>query len=172
MQTRTVWQLGSNDPNNANAFDTISTWWSSTNAQDVTWKQRLIESNQEPDQLNWDLQRFDETFLINEAEIRGITLYWQKFGENEERSTTPKKLVLDQVHQCLYIFPQSQEGIVIQVGIKKVVYQTVELKLPTLSYVGFDNGGVLTLKDDSQQLEVKVLMRNEQIEELKHLLNP
>ena len=89
MQGKIVWQQGSNKPENLNNFGLISQWWSSLANKDVTLAQRLIPQTGEVDQLNWEQQRFDEVFEIQNPEIRGITLYWRKPDSPQERNTTP-----------------------------------------------------------------------------------
>lgn len=170
MQIETIWQLGSSSPDNANHFATISQWWAGLSGQEVTWRQRLIPSSGNLSELNWESQRFDETILFDVAETRGITLYWRKYGSPDEHNTTPHKLALDHLHQRLYVFPQSQQAVVIQIGVPELVYQSLVIANPQVEWVTTGKDQILTLKDEVQQLEVKVSFGPENFEQLKRLL--
>jgi hypothetical protein len=170
MQVRTVWQQGSSDPNNAAQFATIQQWWHSLNGQEITWRQRLLPQSGNVSDLNWESQRFDEVFIVHTPEIRGITLYYRKPDSSEERSTTPYKLELDQVRQQLYVFPQSQKELVIQIGLPKVNYQTVEVKSPQWETAVVGSDRVLTLRDEAQKLEIKITLTPDNLNQLKQSL--
>lgn len=170
MQVRTVWQLGSDDPKNAESFATIHQWWSDLANKEITWRQRLIPATGDLSDLNWENQRFDEVFLLKTPQIRGITLYWRKPNAPDERSTTPHKLELDHLQQRLYVYPQSQQEVVIQVGIPEVAYQTLLMQNPQMDYTTTGRNQVLTLRDEAQQLEVKVTLSAEMVDRLQRLL--
>jgi hypothetical protein len=72
-----VWQDGSNNPDNATHLDTIRQWWASLQDQEIHWQQRLLPTDGDLSGLDWQPQRFDETFGINNPEIRGITVYFK-----------------------------------------------------------------------------------------------
>ena len=166
MQRITVWQQGSTNPENPNNFAVIKQWFDSLNGKEITWRQRLIPPTadvREP-------QRFDESFLISNPEIRGITLYWHKSDSQQERSTTPYKLELDAIHQQLYIYPQSQREVAIRVGLKAAIYQRFELNNPQVEYNQVGEGCLLTLRDTEQLLEVKVNLNPENLQQLKQLI--
>ncbi|MBD1999754.1 hypothetical protein H6F93_20395 [Leptolyngbya sp. FACHB-671] len=170
MQTETFWQLGSNSPDNASHFATISRWWAELSGKEVTWRQRLIPPNGDLSVLNWETQRFDETILFDAAETRGITLYWRKSGSTDERNTTPHKLALDHLHQRLYVFPRSQQEVVIQIGVPEEVYRSLVVTNPQIERSTSGKDQILTLKDDLQQLEIKISLGAENFEQLKRLL--
>jgi hypothetical protein len=172
MQMTTVWQFGGTSTENANNFATISQWWASLNGKEITWRQRLIPQTAEVHELDWEPQRFDEKFALVNPEIRGITLYWSKPDSQQARSTTPHKLELDNLRQQLYIFPQSQKEIVIRVGLPEVIYQTIELKNPQWRSSTGDNSYKLILRDEAQQLEIKVALSPENLNQLKRTLPP
>lgn len=170
MQIKTVWQLGSTDPENANYFATINQWWASLKGKDVTWRQRLIPQSGNVMELNWDLQRFDERFQIIDPQIRGTTLYWHKPDSPQERNTTVSKLEFDNLHQQLYIFPQSQKDVVIRVGIPEIVFQTLTMSHPQVTVANVGSDRILVLKDEQQQLEIKATLTAEALNQLKQQL--
>jgi hypothetical protein len=165
-----TWQLGSSDPNNADHFSAINQWWTGLNGKEVQWRQRLLTPAGNAKELDWEPQRFDETFVIATPEIRGITLYYQKPGSQGDRNTTPQKLELDTLRQQLYVFPQSQKDLVIRVGLPQVVYQQVKLSNPQLLVEAIANGTVLTFRDETQLLEVQVKLSPETLAQLKQKL--
>lgn len=171
MQVKTVWEQGSSDPNNANHFVTISQWWASLGGKEITWRQRLIPESGNVTDQNWEPQRFDETFLLSTPEVRGITLYWRKPDVKDERSTTPHRLELNQLQQQLYIYPQSQRGIVIRVALPQVVYQQVKINQPQLTVVKAEGKSLFVIRDESQRLEVQVHLTPEMVTQLQQQLS-
>ncbi len=171
MQTKIIWQQNSQKSDNPENLAFISQWWSSLGNKDVTLAQRLIPASGELDQINWEKQRFDEFFTLNNPQIRGITLYWRKLDSDLERSTTPYQLVLDTHRQQLYIFPQSQNQLIIRVGLPEVSYETVEITNPEAECKQVDDGNyLLTLRDNIQHIEVKVSLNSENFSQLKQKL--
>jgi hypothetical protein len=171
MQMKTGWQQGSNNSDNATNFASISQWWAGLNGKEITWRQRLIPASGNVDDLDWEPQRFDETFLATTPEIRGITLYWRKPDSKDERSTTPVKLELDNLRQHLYIFPQSQKEVVIRVGLPQVVYQQVKISNPQFALSKTENQSVLVVRDESQRLELQISLSSENLAQLRQQLN-
>ncbi|WP_416676413.1 hypothetical protein [Egbenema bharatensis] len=169
MHVRTAWQQGSNHPENASNFARISQWWTELNGKEVTWRQRLLPPSGQVADLNWEPQRFDEVFLISQPSVRGITLYWHKPNSQDERNTTVHKLELDHLQQQLYIYPQAQQAIVIQVGLPQVTYQRVTLKQPKWSTQTLKGQQVLVLQDETQRLEIHVPLDAESLALLKDL---
>lgn len=170
MQVKAVWQQGSSNPENAANFATISQWWAGLGGKEITWRQRLVPPSGNVSELNWEPQRFDEVFLISHPEVRGITLYWRKPDSKDDRNATPHKLELDQLQQQLYIYPQSQREVVIQVGLPQVVYQKVKLKNPQLTIAPTETQPLLIWRDEAQRLEVQVSLTPEQVAQLKQQL--
>ncbi len=166
MQLQTIWQFGSNNPENPNHLDTIRQWWVALAGKEITWRQRLIPDSGDISELDWEPQRFDETFPITEPEIRGITLYWQKPNSPKESNTTVQKLALNHTRQELYIFPQSQQQLVIRVALPKVQYQRIELNNPEI----FVENNILLFQDTKQLLEVQIKLTPEQLNQLKEKL--
>ena len=170
MELRTVWQYGSNNPENSNHFATINQWWNNLNGKEILWQQRLLPPTAEAQNINWETQRFDEKFLVVNPTIRGITLYWQKPDSPQERSTTAQKLELDQLHQKLYIFPQSQKEVVIRVELPQVTYQTVSMKNPQWQVDANGDHYTLALRDEHQQVRVEATFDAAQLSQLKQQL--
>lgn len=171
MEGKIIWQQGSSKPDNLNNFAFISQWWSNLAGKEVTFAQRLIPQSGEVDELNWEPQRFDEVFELQNPQMRGITLYWRKIDSPQDRNTTAHQLVLDTRRQQLYIFPQSQKQIVIRVALPQIVYETIELKNPQLEYSPSGQNHLLTLRDEDQKLEVKVTLSPEHLNQLKQQVN-
>ena len=170
MQLKTVWQSGSSDPENSNAFTTISQWWSNLNGKEVVWRQRLLNPVGDASDLNWDTQRFDEKLLLKNPQVRGITLFWQKPDSDQERNTTVSKLELDQVHQQLYIFPQSQKEVVFRVELPEFNYQRIAIQNPQWQATTDGSSQILTLRDSQQKLEIQITLDAAHLSQLKQLL--
>jgi hypothetical protein len=166
MQTTITWQQGSSDPENTTHLATIRDWWAGLDGQEIIWRPRqLVPPTIVASELNWEAQRFDERFVVTQPQLRGITLYWRKPEIQDERSTTPHKLELDQLRQQLYVFPQSQKELVIRIGLPELVYQKVDLNDPRWEYDAAEQK--LTLKDDRQLLEVRLHLSPESWSQLK-----
>ena len=170
MQTKIIWQQNSQKADNTDNLAFISQWWSSLADKDVTFAQRLIPSDGGLDKINWDKQRFDEFFTLTNPQIRGITVYWCKLNSDLERNTTPYQLVLDTRRQQLYIFPQSQNQLIIRVGLPEVSYETVEITNPETECQQLDGKYLLTLRDPIGHIEVKVNLSPENLSQLKQTL--
>ena len=170
MQGKIVWQQSSTKPDNASNFAFISQWWFSLDDKEISWQQRLIPQTG-LDEINWEPQRFDEVFELKNPQIRGITLYWRKPDSQQERNTTPHQLVLDTSRQQLYIFPQSQNQLVIRVGLPEILYEIIEIKNPQLEYSSAGQNHILTLRDAQQQLEVKVTLSSDNLKQMKSLFS-
>ncbi len=161
-----IWQQGSNNPDNPNYLATIREWWTNLQGQEIFWQQRIIPESSGIDDLDWESQKFDELFVINQPEIRGITLYWKDTNSPRERNTTPEKLILDSLHQSLYIFPQTQKSLVICVSIPTIQYQTVKITNPQWEYETTSGEYRLNIKDDFQKIAVQVTLSPENMKQL------
>lgn len=168
MAMTTVWQYGSNNPDNATHLEMIRQWWSSLNSKEIHWQQRLIPVQGEVSQLDWQPQQFDETFLLVNPQLKGVTLFWFKPNQPQERSMTPHKLEFDSLHQILYIFPESQRQIVIRVEYPQPKYQMVELNDPD---VAVGKNGMILFRDNQQLIEVKINLSLDRLTLLKSKLN-
>lgn len=158
METTTVWQYGSNNPDNANNLDIIRQWWGGLQGEEIHLQQRLIPEDGDLNGVNWEPQKFDETFMITNPQLRGITLFYFKPEHPQERNLTPSKLELHRLKQQLYIFPQSQSGIMVRVEFPKVKYQTIMINHPEIAV---SQTGVILLRDTEQLIEVKVTLTAE-----------
>ncbi|MGB3262417.1 MAG: hypothetical protein WBA89_00530 [Microcoleus sp.] len=167
MQLKTVWESGSNNPENAENFDNIAQWWKKLNGKEISWVERLIPQIGGMSEIHWQPQRFDVTFVIVNPEISEETLYWYKPDSPVKRNTTVQKLELDNLQQQLYLYPQLESEVVIRIGFPEVKYQTLELNNPEFA-LGEDN--VLLLWEAEQELEIKISLSNENLAKLKELL--
>jgi hypothetical protein len=170
MQVKAVWQQGSPDASNADQFAAIQHWWASLSGKEICWQQRLIPENGDLTQINWELQRFDETFVLTSPEIRGITLYWRKADSPDEHNTTPSKLELNGLQQQLYVYPQSQKNLVIRVALPQVAYQAVKINQPQIALTQIAGQTTLIVRDETQRLEIQVALTSEKLAELKQQL--
>jgi hypothetical protein len=170
MQAKTIWQQGSDSPENGQNFAIIQQWWANLNDQKIAWRQRIIPETGDISELDWEPQRFDEVFKLQAPQIRGITLYWRKLDSQQERSTTPRQLQLDTHSQQLYIYPQSQKDLVIRVGIPEIVYQNIEIKNPQWQGSRAGENYILTLRDNQKQLDVKLTLTPDNLNQLKEQL--
>ncbi len=170
MQAKTIWQQGSDSPENGQNFAIIQQWWANLNDQKIAWRQRIIPETGDISELDWEPQRFDEVFKLQAPQIRGITLYWRKLDSQPERSTTPRQLQLDPHSQQLYIYPQSQKELVIRVGIPEIVYQNIEIKNPQWQGSRAGENYILTLRDNQKQLDVNLTLTPDNLNQLKEQL--
>lgn len=167
MQLKIVWQLGIHSPENTDNLDRISQWWANLNGKEITWVERLIPQIGGMSEIHWHPQRFDETFMIVNPEIRADTLYWYKLDSPVKRSSIVQKLELDNVQQQLYVYSQLESDVVIRIGIPEVKYQTLEIKNVEIA-LGVDN--IMLLWDTEQELEIKIALSPENIVKLRGLL--
>jgi len=167
MQLKIVWESGSTNPENADNLDRISQWWRNLNGKEISWVERLIPQIGGMSEIHWHPQRFDETFVIVNPEIRENTLYWYKLDFPIERNNTVQKLELDNIQQQLYLYPQLESELVIRIGIPEVKYQTLELNNPEIA-LGEDN--ILLMWEAEQELEIKISLSPKNIAKLKELL--
>ncbi len=170
MQAKITWQQGSDNPDNGNNFATIKQWWESLNDKKIAWRQRLIPQSGNVSELNWEPQRFDEVFKLQSPKILGITLYCRKPDTDRELSTTPRKLELESDRQQLYIYPQSQKELVIRVGVPEIIYRKIEINNPQWQGTSVGENYILTLRDNLQQLEIKLTLNTENLAQLKEQL--
>ena len=161
METKIIWQQGTNQSNQPEALATIGQWWASLNGKEVSFAQRVIPESGDIQQIDWDRQKLDENFVIANPQLRGITLFWYKQNLEQERSLTPDTLELNQENQELYIYPQSQPQVVIRVALPGVNYQQIELQNPLIVGKQVGENCVLLVRDKQQQLDVKIILSNE-----------
>jgi hypothetical protein len=169
-----TWKPQSQEPGNADNFGTISTWWKSLEQKSVLWKQRLVP---EEGDVDWNSQRFDETFTCAASDVRGITLFWNKENDGQERSITPGKLEFDPLRQHLYVYPESQKDLVISVEIPGVVREALKLKNPVwfgesiFDTANTTTGYRLTIQDTTNSVEIHVDMDEGSLDVLKSVVN-
>ena len=165
MSNNIIWQKHSNNPNNQESFEEIAQWWLELAGTEIAWQQRLVPPSSEVEDLDWQPQKFDEKFILEMPQVKGITLYWRNKGI-DERNITPSKLQLNLAKQKLYIFPQSQSQVVISVSIPVAVYQKLSLSNPQLAATIKGDRGIILLRDETEKLEVKVTLSQAQITRL------
>jgi hypothetical protein len=165
---RCVWYQGSTEPDALEQFQAIQTWWETLNGKEIIWQQRMLTGSEDPASLDWSTQRFDDRYVLLTPHIKGITLYWSKATEpDREQNSTPQRLELDPEQQNLYVFPQSQQGLVLRITLPQLVYQTITLKDPDISISTLDSYQILTFKDDNQRIKVQIALSPEAILGLK-----
>ena len=168
MLTDLVWQQNSSNPNNADNLATIASWWSSLDGKEIAWQQRLIPESGDINQIDWSPQKFDEKFVIQAPQLRGLTIYWHHpDAEAEtERNITARKLELNVVDQKLDIYPESQSQVVICVRLPQIVYQQINLTNPQVAATNTSNGCLLLLRDRDQRLEIKVTLDRQNMNQI------
>ena len=165
MSNDLIWQQQSSDSSKGENLAAIAKWWSELDNKEVIWQQRLISANDKLEDLDWELQKFDDKFVLSAPQIRGITLYWCNQAI-EERNITPSKLYLNLSQQKLYIFPQSQSQVVISVSLPTTVYQKLNLLNPQVAATVKDGRGIILLRDATEKVEVTVTLNSTQIAQL------
>lgn len=161
-----IWQQNSSQPDNGDNLKAIANWWSELAGKEVAWQQRLIPASGNLEDLDWQPQKFDDKFVLEAPQVRGITLYWRNHQVTDERNITPNKLHLDTTKQRLYVFPQSQSQVVISVSLPVTVYQQLNLVNPQIAASIKNGQGIILLRDDTEKLEVKVALSQSQINQL------
>ncbi|MEM8605401.1 MAG: hypothetical protein AAGF24_16390 [Cyanobacteria bacterium P01_H01_bin.121] len=165
------WQYGSNAAGNADALATIQAWWAGLVGEEVFLQQRIRGNTPDSAQIDWSPQRFDERFYLKTAELRGITLYWQKTTASDEQNSTAQRLELDSNGQYLDVYPQSQPDLIMRItGPRQPVYQTVQLTNPEIERRVEAGKFILTLKDPMTETAVEVTMSAETLLALKRQL--
>lgn len=115
-----IWQHSSLDPDNGAHLAAIARWWAALADREAIVAQRLMSRHGGVPELDWSPQRFDERFVVQRPELRGTTLYWRKSQSAydvraEERSFSPRKLVLEAGGRYLDIYPFSNAQLVVRV---------------------------------------------------------
>ncbi|MBO9998434.1 MAG: hypothetical protein J7641_05405 [Cyanobacteria bacterium SID2] len=172
MESKRIWQYGSTHPDNAENLETIRRWWGNLDGQPIVWQQRLIPDSGNPDELDWELQRFDDRFTLTAPELKGITIYWRKPEERDAHNITARQIELDEARQQLYIYSKAQPNVVLRVALPSVAYESIELKPSHLRCVTGEGKAVLVFRDESQLLEVKVKLDTLAWEQLQQQLSP
>lgn len=169
MTDKLVWQQNSTQPDNSENLEAIARWWSSLSGKQVAWQQRLIPTDGNLASLDWQPQKFDDKLMLQAPQLRGITIYWRT-NQSEERNITPSKLQLDSTRQCLYVFPQTQSQVVIKISLPDR-YQKLNLSNPQIAATMKGDLGILLLRDETEQLEIKVTLDSVRLDRLRDWLN-
>lgn len=162
MSSKIIWQQNSENVDNYNVTNLkfIGEWWSNLGQQKVKIAQRLIPDTGNINDIDWKTQKFDEEFILESPDIRGITIYGKKQGNDKEFGYTPQKLELDIDNQELDIYLQSQSNTLIRFSVANIVYQTLPL-------------GDVEIVSNSDSKNHLILVRNkERRVEITFTLNP
>ena len=170
MSNNLIWQQNSSDRNNGDNLKAIANWWSNLAGKKINWQQRLIPADNDLQEIDWQPQKFDETFVLQTPQLRGITLFWRNEKIADERNITPSKLQLDLTQQQLYIFPQSQSQVAIKINVPELIYQKLDLVNPQIAATIKNDSGIILLRDVTQKLEIKVILSGEQLNQLLNRL--
>ncbi|MGD1903101.1 MAG: hypothetical protein ACFB9N_12780 [Geitlerinemataceae cyanobacterium] len=158
----TVWQFGSNDPSNVEALETIQQWWARLSGKSVTWQQR-VGNGGAPAELDWETQGFDEQFALVAPELKGITVFWSKAGDDARRDLTASRFELDRTQQALFITLKSKPDTIVRVGVPQPKYEKLTLDPSVVTVVD----GTLVLRDRGQMLEIRAKLAPEQLAQLQ-----
>jgi len=167
MQFLTVWEHDSKDPENDANLAVISQWWANLNGKQVNWLERMIPQIGGMSEIHWEIQRFDEIFIMVNPEIRETTLYWQKPDSPIEHNSIAQKIELNNLKQELYIYPRIEEEIVLRVSLHEFEYQTIQLNNVEIT---FQEQEVMMIRDVKQQMEVQINLTAENVNLLKEWL--
>jgi hypothetical protein len=168
------WQAQSQNPDNSKNFSIIGNWWKSLDKKSILWKQRLIPDSGE---IDWNPQRFDDTFVFTKPDVRGITFYWQKGDVEDEKNITPSKLEFNPTKQHLYLYPETQEKLIISVEIPGAIRESLQMRNPAwFSEHIYDDTKQLTgyrliIHDTTNLVEVEIEMDEGSLNYLKHAVN-
>lgn len=165
MNHNLVWQQNSTQPDNQDNLQAIAQWWSSLAGKEVVWQQRLLPSDGNLADVDWQPQKFDDRFAIEAPQLRGITIYWRN-NNSDERNITLSKLQLNLTKQQLYVFPQSQSQVVISVTLPETSYQKLNLFNPQIAATIKDGKGIILLRDETEKLEIKVTLDSGRVNQL------
>ena len=171
MNNILIWQQNSTDLSNGDNLQAIANWWSNLNAKEINWQQRLIPPSKDLRDIDWQPQKFDEKFVLQMPQLKGITLYWRNNKIADERNITPSKMQLDLVQQQLLIIPQSQSQVSIKISLPEVVYQKIDLTNPQVAATTKDGKGIILLRDETQKLEIRVTLDRDGLDLLRDRLN-
>ena len=160
-----LWQQNSSQPDNRENLAAIAQWWSDLAGKEILWQQRLIPASGDLQDLDWQPQKFDEKFILQAPQLRGITLYWRN-NNTDERNITPQKLQLNTAKQQLYVFPQTQSQVVISISLPQTIYQKLNLSNPQIAATIKDGNGIILLRDETEKLEIKVTLDSTRVNQL------
>ncbi|MGF1541332.1 MAG: hypothetical protein ACFCU5_12920 [Pleurocapsa sp.] len=171
MKTDLIWQQNNAGADNRENLEVIAAWWSDLHGKEVIWQQRLIPASEDLQDIDWQPQQFHKKLVLNYAQLKGITIYWQEGNSDIERNITAGKLRLDTTEQKLYIYPQSQSQVVICVTLPGIVYQKIELNNPLAVATSKGDKYLLLLRDKEQKLELKITLDRAKMQQLFDSLN-
>ncbi|WP_017294169.1 hypothetical protein [Geminocystis herdmanii] len=154
MNKKITWQTKSENPHNLTNLQLISQWWSNLGTKPVKLAQRLIPTSGNLDDINWETQRFDEEFTLDSPQLRGITLYGKKQGEEKEFGYTPHKIELDADFHQLDIYLQSQSNLIIRFTTNIIQYPTLSLSEVEIVSNPSGKNHVILLRNHEQKMDI------------------
>lgn len=164
MSNKIIWQQNSDNADNYNVTNLqfISEWWSNVGQKKVKIAQRLIPDTENIYDIDWKYQRFDEEFIIESPEIRGITIYGKKQGNDKEFGYTPQKLELDIDNQELDIYLQSQSKTIIRFSVAKIIYQTIPFGEVEIVSNGDSKNHLILIRNKEKKVEITFTLNTNQ----------
>ncbi|OIP76700.1 MAG: hypothetical protein AUK48_05450 [Oscillatoriales cyanobacterium CG2_30_44_21] len=172
MDSTITWSLGGSDPESEANFLRISQWWESLAGQEILWQQRPLSEESGNVAIDWSKQILDETFTIQNPSLRGITIYWMKPNNPEERNISVGYFQLNLFNQQLDILPSSGRSYQLRITLPKIVYQKIQLPNPQFGSITQANGdSIILFRDEAQRIEVQVDLSAENISVLKQKLS-
>ncbi|BAQ65252.1 hypothetical protein [Geminocystis sp. NIES-3709] len=178
MNKKITWQTKSENIDNQTNLQLISQWWSTLDKKPVKLAQRVISENGSTNDIDWKSQRFDEEFTLESPQVRGITIYGKKQGEEKEFGYTPQKIELDADYQQLDIYLQSQSNIIIRFTLNTIQYPILSLAEVEIVSNPSGKNHLILLRNHEQKIEVTFTLNpNQQLYLLSQLaktlkLNP
>jgi hypothetical protein len=154
MNQKITWQTKSENPDNLNNLQIINQWWTNLTEKPVKLAQRLIPDSGNFEDINWETQKFDEEFILTSPQLRGITLYGKKQGEEKEFGYTPHKIELDIDSQQLDIYLQSQSNLIIRFTTNIIQYPTLSLSEVEIVSNPSGKNHVILLRNHEQKIDV------------------
>jgi hypothetical protein len=164
MSNKIIWQQNSENSDNYNVTNLqfISEWWSNVGQKKVKMAQRLIPDTENIYDIDWKYQRFDEEFIIECPEVRGITVYGKKEGNDKEFGYTPQKLELDIDNQELDIYLQSQSKTIIRFSVAKIIYQTIPFGEVEIVSNSDSENHLILIRNKEKKVEITFTLNSNQ----------
>ena len=162
MTNKIIWKQQSDQIDNLSNFNTIRQWWSDLANQEVNLAQRLIPASGNLAEIDWQPQQFDEKFILNAPQVRGITLYGTKPDQEQEFNFTGSQLELNLDDNELYIYLQSRDNVLIKIWRPQIDYEVISLNNCKIASQQVGKNLVMLLQDPEQKLEVNLSLTPDQ----------
>lgn len=165
MTQKITWQVnGDNTDNiNENNLRLISQWWSKLDQQKVSIAMRLIPPSGNVEEIDWDMpQKFDENTILESPEIRGITVYGKKQGEEKEFGYTAQRIELDLSQESLKLWLQSQANTIIRFATPVIKYDSLNLKNIEIVSNSAGKNQLVLVRDKDAKIEITFALNTNQ----------